>query len=83
MFHFLVIELVEGDLLEDVWQRMSDEEQRSVVAGLVEVLKKLHSGRPSDKAVKYILGNTLCGEGDEVLDGFEQPDVFECPIRDF
>lgn len=34
MFHFSVIELVERDLLEDVWQQMSAEEQSSVVAGL-------------------------------------------------
>ena len=45
MFHFSVIKLVEGDLLEDVWQQMRVEEQSSVVAELVEALEKLHSVR--------------------------------------
>ena len=78
-FHFSVMELVEGDLLEDVWQQMSAEEQRSVVAELVEALKTLHSVRPSDKGVKEILGKTLREESDEVREGFEQPVVFGGP----
>jgi aminoglycoside phosphotransferase (APT) family kinase protein len=83
MFHFSVIELVEGDLLEDVWQQMSAEEQSSVVAELVEALEKLHSVRLSDKGIKEILGKTLHEEGDEVLKSFEQPGAFGGPIRDF
>ncbi|OBT86340.1 hypothetical protein VE02_03826 [Pseudogymnoascus sp. 03VT05] len=43
MFHFSVVELVEGDLLEDAWQLMSAGEQSSAVADLVEALQKLHS----------------------------------------
>jgi hypothetical protein len=69
MFYFLVIELVEGDLLEDVWQQMSAKEQSSVVAELVEALEKLHSVWLGDKRVKEILGKTL-------LKSFAQPGVF-------
>ncbi|KAL5330823.1 hypothetical protein ACEPPN_000347 [Leptodophora sp. 'Broadleaf-Isolate-01'] len=83
MFHFSVIELVEGDLLEDVWQQMSAEEQSSVVAELVEALEKLHSVRLSDKGVKEILGKTLREEGDEVLKSFEQPGAFGGPHTGF
>jgi hypothetical protein len=43
MFHFLVIELVEEDLLEDVWQQMSAEEQSFIIAKLVKALEKLYS----------------------------------------
>ncbi|KAH8161949.1 hypothetical protein CIB48_g6284 [Xylaria polymorpha] len=83
MFHFSVIELVDGDLLEDVWQRMSAEEQSSVVAELVEALEKLHSVRLSDKWVKEILGKTLREEGDEILESFEQPGAFGGPHTGF
>jgi len=82
MFHFSVIELVEGDLLEDVWQQMSAEEQSSVVAELVEALEKLHSVRLGDKWVKEILGNTY-REGDDVLKSFEQPGAFGGPHTGF
>lgn len=41
MFYFLVVELVEGDLLEDAWQLMSVDEQNNVVAELVEALQKI------------------------------------------
>lgn len=83
MFHFSVTEFVEGDLLEDVWQQMSAEAQSSVVAALVEALKKLHSVRPSDKGIKEILGKMLRGEGDKVLKSFERPDVFGGPNTGF
>ncbi|TAQ84021.1 hypothetical protein B7494_g7651 [Chlorociboria aeruginascens] len=83
MFYFSVMELVEGDLLEDVWQQMSAEEQSSVVAELVGALEKLHSVRPSDKGVKEILGKTLREEGDEVLKSFEQPGAFGGPHTGF
>lgn len=82
MFRFSVIELVEGDLLEDVWQQMSAEEQSSVVAELVEALEKLHSVRLSDKWVKEILGKTY-REGDDVLKNFEQPGAFGGPHTGF
>ena len=80
MFNFSVIELVEGDLLQDVWHQMSAENQRSVVAELVKALDKLHSIRFSDKRVGEILDKALCEEGDEVLESFEeQPHVFGGP----
>lgn len=83
MFHFSVVEFVEGDLLEDVWQQMSAEEQSSVVAELVEALDKLHSVRLSDKGVKEILSETLRDEGDDVLKNFAQPGVFGGPFTGF
>ena len=83
IFHFSVIELVEGDLLEDVWQQMSAHEQSSVVAELIEALESLHSVRLSDKRVKEILGGTLREEGDEVLQSWEQPSVFGGPHTGF
>ena len=83
MFHFSVIELVEGDLLEDVWHQMSTKNQSSVIAGLVEALEKLHSVRLSDKGVKEILGRALRKEGDEVLKSFEQPRVFGGPYTGY
>jgi aminoglycoside phosphotransferase (APT) family kinase protein len=58
MIYFSVIELVEGDLLEDVWQ-MSAEEQSSVVTELVEALDRLHSVQLSDRGAKEILGRRL------------------------
>lgn len=81
MFHFSVVELVEGDTLEDVWEQMSAEEQSSVVAELAEALEKLHSVRLSDEWVKEILGKTL-REGDEVPRS-EQPVVFGGPHTGF
>lgn len=83
VFHFSVIELVEGEPLEDVWQRISAEEQSSVVAELAEALEKLHSVRLNDKVVKEILGKTLGEEGDEVLKSFEQPGAFGGPHTGF
>jgi thiamine kinase-like enzyme len=62
--------VAEGDLLDDVWHRISAEEQSSVVAELVEALEKLHSVRLCDKGVKEILGKTL-EEGEEFLKSFE------------
>lgn len=82
MFHFSVVELVEGHLLEDVWHQMSAEEQGSVVAELVEALEKLHSVRLRDN-FKKILGEMLREEGDEVLKSFEQPGVFGGPFTGF
>ncbi|KAI1175185.1 hypothetical protein F4777DRAFT_551068 [Nemania sp. FL0916] len=83
MFHFSVIELVDGDLLEDVWQQMSAEEQSSVVAELVKALEKLHFVRLSDKWVKEILGNMLREESDGILKSFEQPGAFGGPHTGF
>lgn len=83
MFHFSVIELVDGDLLEDVWQQMSAAEQSSVVAELVKALEKLHSVRLSDKWVKEILDKMLREESDGIMKGFEQPGAFGGPHTDF
>lgn len=83
IFHFSVIELVEGDILEDVWQQMSGEGQIFAVAGLLEAPEMLHSIRPSDKGVNEILSKTLREEDDEVLKSFEQPGVFEGPHPGF
>lgn len=82
MFSFSLVELVEGDILEDVWEQMSAEEQRSVVDELVEALEKLHSVGLSDKWVKEILGKTL-REVDEVPRSFEQPGIFGGPHTGF
>lgn len=49
MFYYSVVEVVEGVLLEEVWQLMSADEQRNVVTELVEALQKLHTVRQSDK----------------------------------
>lgn len=83
MFYFSVNELVEGDLLEDVWQQMSAQDQSSVVTELVEALGKLHSVRLSDKWVSEILGKTVHEEGSEVLRSFEQPIAFGGPHTGF
>ncbi|KXH34118.1 hypothetical protein CSIM01_07120 [Colletotrichum simmondsii] len=45
---FSVTEFVEGETLEKAWEQMSEENQRSVVAALVEALRKLHSIRIRD-----------------------------------
>jgi hypothetical protein len=83
MFHFSVIELVEGDLLEDMWQQMSAKEQSSVVAELVKALEKLHSVRLSDKWVKEILGKMLPEESDGIKKSFEQSGAFGGPHTGF
>jgi thiamine kinase-like enzyme len=83
MFYFSVIKLVEGDLLEDVWQQLSAEEQSSVIAGLVKALKKLYSVRLDDKKVKKFLDKTLYKERDEILKSFKQPGVFRGPYMGF
>lgn len=63
-FQFCVIEFVEGYTLEEVWEEMDSENQRSVVAALVGALRKLHSIRISDDRVQSVLR--------QVLDGSEQ-----------
>ncbi|GAP89733.2 putative protein kinase-like [Rosellinia necatrix] len=62
---------------------MSAEEQRSVVAELVEALEKIHSIRLCDKWAKEILGKMLHEEGDEIPKGFEQPGAFGGPHTGF
>jgi serine/threonine protein kinase len=80
MFHFSVNEFVPGDVLDDVWQRMSAKEQSSVVAELAEALEKLHSVRLSDKWVKDILNWKL---RNEVKKNFEHPNAFGGPHTGF
>lgn len=53
MFYFSVIELVEGNLLDDVWHRMSAGKQSSVVAEVVEALEQIHSVRPCEIALSW------------------------------
>lgn len=81
-FHFSMIEFVEGELLEDVWEKMSTAEQRYVVVELVEALEKLHSISPRDKRVKEVL-SMFCEEDDVFLKMFERPGVFGGPHTGF
>ncbi|TVY48709.1 hypothetical protein LOCC1_G001402 [Lachnellula occidentalis] len=81
-FDFSVTEMVEGELLEDVWQQMSIKEQNSVAAELVEALEKFHSIRLSDTGVKESLQKTF-REGDEQLKRFELPHAFGGPHTRF
>jgi thiamine kinase-like enzyme len=82
MFRFTVIEFVEGDILEDVWQQMSSEEQSCVMAELVEALEKLHSVQLSEKRVKEIMSKMLLDEV-EVMKIIKQPGVFGGPHTGF
>lgn len=79
IFHFSVVELVEGDLLEDVWQLMSAGEQNSVVADLVEALEKLHSVRLCDNMAQDVLRKMLREDGEELRPFLETPGVFGGP----
>lgn len=79
IFHFSVVELVEGDLLEDVWQLLSADEQGSVVTELVEALQKLHSVRLSNKMAQETLRKMLCEDGEKLQPLLETPGVFGGP----
>lgn len=82
-FHFSVIELIEGEVLEDVWHLMNAEDQIVVMTELVEALEKLHSVRFDNKSINHALEETLRGEGDETLNTFAQPGVFGGPHTGF
>jgi Phosphotransferase enzyme family len=82
-FHFSVTDFVEGNLLEDVWQQLSAEEQRAVVAELVAALEKLHAVQLSDQGMQEILAKTLRAEGDEVRKSVELPGIFGGPHTGF
>ncbi|KAI8270964.1 hypothetical protein K4K58_003962 [Colletotrichum sp. SAR11_239] len=56
---FSVIEFIEGDTLEEAWEQMSSESQRSVVTALVRALGKLHAIRISDDRVQTLLRHVL------------------------
>ncbi|KFY89794.1 hypothetical protein V500_05493 [Pseudogymnoascus sp. VKM F-4518 (FW-2643)] len=83
MFHFSVVEIVEGDLLEDVWQLMSADEQSNVVAELVEALRKLHPVWISDAVAQEILRKMLREDDEEIQPFLETPDLFGGPPTGF
>lgn len=66
MFHFSVVEIVEGDLLEDVWQLMGADEQRNVLIELVEAVQKLHSVQLSDNMALEVLRKMPREDGEEL-----------------
>ncbi|KAK1521443.1 hypothetical protein CPAR01_14966 [Colletotrichum paranaense] len=59
--HFSVTEFVKGETLEEAWEQMSEENQRSVVTALVEALRKLHSIWIRDflARIQYLAKNEL------------------------
>ncbi|KAJ0165757.1 hypothetical protein CTA2_10080 [Colletotrichum tanaceti] len=61
---FCVTDFVDGVTLEEVWDQMDGGNQQSVVAALVEALRKLHSMRLSDDRVRDVLRQ-----------GMDEPDV--------
>ncbi|KFX95556.1 hypothetical protein V490_03785 [Pseudogymnoascus sp. VKM F-3557] len=79
IFEFSVIEVVLGDILENVWQLMSTDEQRDVVAELVEALQKLHCVRLSDKMAEETMRKMLGEDDEEVQRVLETPGVFGGP----
>ncbi|OBT65262.1 hypothetical protein VE03_04633 [Pseudogymnoascus sp. 23342-1-I1] len=62
----LVPKTVQGDLLEDVWQLLSADEQSNVVVELAEALQKLHSVRISDTGTQEILRKMIREDGEEI-----------------
>ncbi|KAK1840551.1 hypothetical protein CCHR01_16825 [Colletotrichum chrysophilum] len=56
---FSVIEFIEGDTLEEAWEQMSSDSQRSIVTTLVRALGKLHAVRISDDRVQTLLRQVL------------------------
>lgn len=78
-FEFSVMELVEGELLEDVWDRMSLGEQQSVVDDLVAAVAKLHSVRMSDKFVQEAMSNLFSDIKDVRSQIFAKPGAYGGP----
>ncbi|KAK0636874.1 hypothetical protein B0T17DRAFT_520154 [Bombardia bombarda] len=66
-FEFSVIEFIEGTTLEEVWEHMIDEDQKSVTAAIVEAQSMLQQVRLSDAKVQTILHRALDEGDDEVL----------------
>ncbi|KAK2770566.1 hypothetical protein CKAH01_14689 [Colletotrichum kahawae] len=66
---FSVMEFIQGDTLEESWEQMSSENQRSVVTALVQALGKLHSIRISDARVQTLLRQVL---DDSNRDSFQE-----------
>ena len=82
-FHFSVVELVEGELLEDVWERMRVEEQEFVVNELIEALAKLHSVRMCDEVAQKITSKIFRNGDDVFLKGHAKPGAFGGPNTGF
>ena len=53
--HFSVMEGVDGDALEDVWDGMSTPSQRAAVSDIVHAMKRLQSTRLRDETAQSIL----------------------------
>jgi hypothetical protein len=60
-FHFSVIEHVEGELLQDVWEKMRKEDRISIVAEIASVAEKLQSVRIGDDEPQRLLSSVLHG----------------------
>ncbi|EJT81172.1 hypothetical protein GGTG_01156 [Gaeumannomyces tritici R3-111a-1] len=58
-FQFCVVQYVEGQTLEEVWEEMSEADQRHIVTSLADAIKRLQSVRLSDDTVRA----RLCGVG--------------------
>lgn len=55
VFQFCVMELAEGETLEDVWEKLTDENQVSIVRSIVAALEKLQTLRMTDHEVQSAL----------------------------
>ncbi len=77
-FQFSMIELVEGVLLEDVWEKMVEDDKTSVVTEITSALSKLQSVRISDAENQKVFCSMLHGE-DQVLERLQRPGVFGGP----
>ncbi|KAK4205222.1 hypothetical protein QBC40DRAFT_271293 [Triangularia verruculosa] len=66
-FHFSVMDLVEGSTLEEVWEQMTGENQKSVVSAIVAALSKLQSVKLSDAEVQTILHRVIGEENPNEL----------------
>jgi hypothetical protein len=78
-FHFSVTELLEGQVVEDVWDQLSEDEQVSVIVEFVAALEKIHSLKMSDKKTTKPLAQTVQGEGEDSTSSFLLPGIFGGP----
>jgi hypothetical protein len=74
---------VEGDVLEDVWDQLNEDEQVSVITELVAALARLHSVRLSDKQTTELLDQILREDDDGNMSSFQTPVVFGGPHTRF
>lgn len=63
-FQFCVMELAEGDTLNNVWDDMNDLDRTSVVTAVVDAMEQLHAVRLSDDSTQSILRQTLGDQED-------------------